>query len=447
MRRCSVFMKKILLVLASIFICLAFSGCSGYITDAESLMHPPLMSEEQEKLNAALTKVAGENYTLKYPETGETNSAFIFEDLDGDGEDEAMAFYSSVDESTRINILKRTDDDWESVYEAAGFSGEIKSIDFAEIDKDGTSILVKWEDKIGVYRYENKRLETIYSETCDGAEIVDINSDGYSDIVVFKETDMNRSLFSVIYSEGYGVTVTEDISIHAQYDNIISAKTGNLDNNKKAYFIDSSIYEGVYLTEIITLEDGKPNRYTLADFVVYEEEEEEQETSSGTVIIIGGNLGKRGIFLRNTEVSCMDTNRDGIMEFPVEVREDYAKEKSSNIYYLQYMQVGEEEAYVVWNGIANTENGYLFALPIQWNERVTPSYSSLNNELVFSESETGKVIFKICAVPKSDYQDKYEDYILVAEDGTRNFYAKSFVDPEAPYYLDPEQYDEFFIFI
>ena len=441
-------MKKLFLVLAAALLVLAFSGCSVYETDTESLMRPPLMSEEQEKLNEALSKVAGENYTLKYPETGETNSAFVFKDLDMDGNKEAMAFYSSVDESTRINILKKEGDGWVSVYEAAGFSGEIKSIDFAEMDKNGTVLLVKWDDRIGVYRYKNNRLETIYSGNSSGATIADINKDGYSDIVVFKETDMNRSLFSVIYSDGAEVLMTEDISVHAQFDSIMSAKTAKLNSEKTAYFIDSVIYEGVYLTEIITLEEGELKRHTLADFVDYEEEEEEEPSeNSGTIIIIGGNLGKRGIFLRNTAVSCMDTNKDGIMEFPVEVREDYAKEKNSNIYYLQYMQVAEETAYPVWNGVANSENGYLFALPIQWNDRVTPSFNSLNNELVFSETETGKVVFKICMVQKSDYQDKYEDYTLAAEDGTRNFYAKSFVEPETPFYLEPEQYENFFIFI
>lgn len=442
-------MKKLFLVLAAVLLVLAFSGCSVYETDTESLMHPPLMSEEQEKLNEALSKVAGENYILKYPETGDTNSAFIFKDLDKDGKEEALAFYSSVDESTRINILKKTEDNWVSVYEAAGFSGEIKSIDFAEMDKNGTVILVSWEDRIGVYRFEKNRLETIYYESCNGASIADIDADGYSDIFVFKETDMSRSFFEVIRSGDSGIEVTESITVHAQFDSIVSAKTGNLGNGTNALFIDSAIYEGVYLTEIITLTEEKPKRYTLADFVIYEDEEEEEETenTSGTIIIVGGNLGKRGIFLRNTAVNCMDTNNDGIMEFPVEVREDYAKEKNSKLYYLQYMQVAEETAYPVWNGVANTENGYIFALPVQWNDRVTPSYNSLNNELVFSETETGEVVFKICMVQKNDYQDKYEDYTLAAEDETRNFYAKSFVEEGTPFYLDPKQYEEFFIFI
>ena len=128
-------MKKILLFVASAILALAFSGCNVFETDTEALMKPPVFSEEQEKLNAALTEVIGESYILKYPKNGEMNSAFIFRDLDSDGTEEAMAFYSLLGESTRINILKKENEEWVSVYEAAGFYGDIESVDFVRMDK------------------------------------------------------------------------------------------------------------------------------------------------------------------------------------------------------------------------------------------------------------------------------------------------------------------------
>ena len=111
------------------------------------------------------------------------------------------------------------------------------------------------------------------------------------------------------------------------------------------------------------------------------------------------------------------------------------------------MQLVDEEAKGAWNGIANTQDGYIFAVPAAWNERATLSFNSLDNEMVFIDKETSRVIFKICMSEKSDYQDKFEDYVLVAEDETRNFYVKSFVEPEDNFYLDPELYEKCFIFI
>ena len=93
-------MKKFLITAASLILCFVFSGCNVLEMDTEALMKPPVFTAEQEKLNAALTEVIGESYVLRYPKTGELNSAFIFKDLDGDGTEEAMAFYSVYDEST-----------------------------------------------------------------------------------------------------------------------------------------------------------------------------------------------------------------------------------------------------------------------------------------------------------------------------------------------------------
>ena len=70
-------MKKFLISVASIILCFVFSGCNVLEMDTEALMKPPVFTEEQEKLNAALTEVIGESYVLKYPEIGEPNPDVI----------------------------------------------------------------------------------------------------------------------------------------------------------------------------------------------------------------------------------------------------------------------------------------------------------------------------------------------------------------------------------
>ena len=165
-------------------------------------------------------------------------------------------------------------------------------------------------------------------------------------------------------------------------------------------------------------------------------------------MVIGTSYGKRGIYLRNTKVSCMDINGDGIIEFPVEVREDYAQEASEPVFYLEYMQYnGENDSIPVWHGIANTEKGYLFSAPKPWNEKTEILTGPSGNELVIVDTERDMELFKICAVLKSDYQDKYEDYVLAAKTETTNYYVKSFVGEEDNFYIAPEAYKDLFIFI
>ncbi len=440
-------MRKILLVLASLAFCLAFSGCTVFETDTEALMRPPVFSEEQAKLNEALTAVIGEDYSLKYPASGGTNSAFIFRDLDEDGTDEAMAFYSTADNNTRINILKRSGEDWISVYEAAGFSGDIENIEFADVDEKSPAVIISWESEIGIYRFEENRLERLHGSECYGSETTDMDGDGFSDIIIFKGTNMDRSILNVFHLYDGKITLSEDVATHAEYSEIFSSEVGNLGSGKTAYFMDSEIYEGVYLTEILTVEGNTVIEQTIDDFVEDETASQEEEDPSGTIVIVGGNLGKRRIFTRNTAVYCMDINGDGIMEFPVEVRDDYAREASETVYYLEFMQYNGTVSAPVWHGVANSEAGYLFSVPVQWNSAAKVTIDSASGELCFRSIETGEEVLKIHTVLKSDYQDKYENYILAAENGEFNYYIEALAAEESNFYIDPADYQNCFTFI
>ena len=434
-------MKKLLFVIAAMMVCLGFSGCTVFETDTEALMKPPVFNEEQEKLNSALANILGESYVLRYPESGETNSAFVFHDLDGDGTEEAMAFYSILDDNTRINVLKKDGEDWISVCEAPGFYGEIKKVDFAETEKNRCSIVVSWEKEVGIFSYKSQRLETLYKTDCEGAYIADIDGNGFSEIVVFSGNTTGRNVVNIVYGEKGSVSTTDDTSVHAGYGKIFSGITGELYEGKNMIFVDSEIYDGVYLTEMLALEEGAAKRYFISDFV----ESEPEEIPGYEGVVLGGNYGKRRIFLRNTKVFCMDTNRDGMIEMPVEYRDDYAHEASDELFFLQYVQYNGEKPEVVWNGAANTESGYLFSVPENWNEKYTISFGPAG-EFVFSDKKSGKPVFEIFSVSKNDYQDKYEDYVLAAEDETNNYYIKSGIDPESAFYIDPENYRECFIF-
>ncbi|MBQ7124575.1 MAG: hypothetical protein IJO01_08225 [Oscillospiraceae bacterium] len=438
------------LICAVLAFCMAFSGCTVFETDTEALMQPPVFSEEQEKLNAALTKVAGEGYNLKYPASGGSNSAFIFKDLDDDGVDEAMAFYSTDGSNTRINVLKQNEEGWVSVYEAAGFTGDIMNIEFADIDKNSPAVIISWADEIGIYRFENNRLKELHSSECYGSDIVDMDGNGFSDVVIFKGSAMDRNVVNIFRIYENKPAVTEDVIIHAEYSGIYSSKTGDIGDGRTAYFIDCSISEGVYLTEMIIIEENTAKEFTIDDFVedeTAEVPETPEESDGSTIIIIGGSLGKRRIFTRNTAVSCMDTNGDGIMELPVEVRDDYAQEASDTVYYLEYMQYNGVNSVPAWHGVANTESGYLFTLPRPWNSAATAVIDSASGELSFVSAENGETVLRVHTVLKSDYQDKYEDYVLAAESEDHYFYVEALADPESNFYIDPITFEDCFILI
>lgn len=436
--------RKILLFLAALALAFAFSGCGTFEIDTEALMTPPSLTEEQTKLHFALSQVIGENYHLKYPSGDVASSAFMFSDLDGDGTEEALAFYSLDDENTRINILRKQGSDWISIYEAAGSSGDIQSVRFVELDRENL-LVVQWNQEAGVYRFVGDRLETLYSSLCDGIDIADLSGDGYGDILIFSNAFNGRSNLRIIYGDNGEMLVTEGVDLNAEYGMVYSTAVGDVGDGKIGYFIDAKLHDNIYLTEIITLEKEKARRYTIADLIPYEPEEE-PENSGGITLIT--RYGPRGIYTRNTPAKCLDLNGDGIIEFPVEIREDAASQENKNYFYLQYMRFNGENSDPVWSGFVDPEEGFGFKLPESWAENVGISYNEAYGEYRFTAKESTTEVLRLRVAPKNEYQDRFEeDYVLLGENQTKVFSAFVPINADEPFYLDPSALKTRFSFI
>lgn len=104
-------------------------ACSGFNPVTEELMKPPRLTAEQKEIDDALhDAVIASNISFKYPKTGDYRSAFVFHDIDGDGEEEAIVFYAvNFNDYTRLSIMDRIDGQWRSVCEKAASTGTLSS--------------------------------------------------------------------------------------------------------------------------------------------------------------------------------------------------------------------------------------------------------------------------------------------------------------------------------
>ena len=87
-------------------------------------------------LRTALERGLGtDDFTLKYPISGENRSAYILCNLDDESSNEAVVFYQLTGTDTiRMNILDQNDQgEWESVYDMAGAGDDIYTVDLATI--------------------------------------------------------------------------------------------------------------------------------------------------------------------------------------------------------------------------------------------------------------------------------------------------------------------------
>ena len=125
-------MLKYLKTAAAALVVMLLSGCT-FGTSIDTLMAPPKLSLEQEQIYNALTDAAGSSISLKYPKSGKYLSAFIVEDIDGDGGREAVVFYeknslAAPENTLRINILDSENGKWRSVYDTPADGSEIERV-------------------------------------------------------------------------------------------------------------------------------------------------------------------------------------------------------------------------------------------------------------------------------------------------------------------------------
>lgn len=388
------------LALAMVF---SLSACSGLDLDAESLMEAPSLTAEQAKLKEAISLVAGDGYSPKFPSNGEYSSAFMFYDIDGDGADEALAFYSVQDGSVKANILRFDGTDWRSQYEIPGAGNDVECVYFADVGDGFVSIVIKWESEIGIYHIDGNALDTVYSASCDGVVIYDMDRDGNDDIVMFSGSIFLRPNVRIMYSRDGKLMDPETVYINSRYSEIFSMEFGPMGNGQYGLFLEAEIHEGTYITEIITFDGTTADCYTVTRNVEYDEAGDEESAK----VTLEMNES-RGYYARTSPYVSCDIDGDGIVEIPVEIRRPGDVSVENGFYYLDYMRYDGTELSTVWHGFESAEDAFRISLPARWDEDITASKSSNENEYVF-EKYDGTEIMRIKVMKSTEYRDIYDN--------------------------------------
>ena len=79
-------------------------------------MKPPKATGERQEIYSVLEEKANYQLTLRYPKAGEYRSAIVMKDVTGDGNDEAIAFYTrGEDPYTIVSVISETEGVWTEI--------------------------------------------------------------------------------------------------------------------------------------------------------------------------------------------------------------------------------------------------------------------------------------------------------------------------------------------
>lgn len=306
--------KKAMIVILTLALLLAASGCSLYEGEISDLFQPPRLGEEQQALLDALKSVIGAEYTLKHPHTGPIRSSVIFADMDGDGSDEAAVFCLLGGMTTvQLHFFDSVDDEWRQITEINADCSEIYRCELADIDGDGAfELAVGWDISLGesprsaeasvkglsIYGFSEDGYKQLFSAPYSYMLKVNLNSDAADEIAVIStsgdpdvEGETPKTTFTVIESSNGAIVAEKSAELYSGVSSYVSMLSGKIGEGSPAVFLDARLNSGEYVTQVI-------------------------QYSGDSLDLLFPALSDNPT-LRANAVYCMDIDQDTIVEFPI----------------------------------------------------------------------------------------------------------------------------------
>lgn len=131
-------LRALLLVLAAVVL---FAACQPLnFQNVNDLMRAPALAPGQGgEIQQALAAALGEEPQYKFPREGDRLTPLILADLDGDGLEEALLFYTYSQASNAcIALLAQREGQWVFLQEFEGKNSEVASVDVVDMWGDGS---------------------------------------------------------------------------------------------------------------------------------------------------------------------------------------------------------------------------------------------------------------------------------------------------------------------
>lgn len=440
-------MKKLIITIFVILVCTSLVFGIYNIKSFESLIRPPKLGGENSELQQAFEKTVAlsDGIIMKNPLDGEYTSTYLFYDLNDDGTDEALVFYSDLSEDSLacVNIFKKINDKWSFVSKIKGKSEEIYQVDFADFNGDGIcELILSWKSSeyidslnsseyspmgnrlLSIYSYSETSTKLLKTESYSNYYIDDFDKDNTDDLflvnISLTDQEKNTSGRLISFNDDYSVSQDKSIVMTGMLNifNIVSDSV--IEDNKSVtrIFIDGTISENAVITEVVNIIQ---NSFEVS-LPLYEQNQSTQPSS-----------------LRDSKTSSFDFDFDGEVEIPTLEKLPYSEfilkdsEEKGQINLTVWQELKKSKLSVDEKCIYNSSFKYMFTFPSNWINNITAVYDYNNDTLTFYRvGKTGKTdewIFSIKAFYIANWTKDDFDYVKFAE--TQSYvYGYKFHDDE-----------------
>ena len=412
------------------FLMLSLSGC--FFRSVDQLYTVPQPSKDYQALQERLAEVVAQGGEYAAPQSGDMIQSVQLQDLDGDGRQEAIAFFRFAGEEKplKIYIFRQTGDAYEEVAVIEGAAAVINSVDYVQMDDDRyKEIVVSWQlstiRTLAVYSVGLNQADELMRTDYDSYKLVDLDQDNQQELVVFRTPPdaVPRAEFynfdGVLSLAGEasissGAFLSGEGNIKSEY--FTSLQTGYLAGRVPAIFATAAYGVNGSITDIFACHDGRFRNITM-----------DPETGESVSTI-----------RYYTPPAVRDVNGDGIMEVPQ--TEPLDKDNPANFWLVRWQQFDMEgNAQTVSACYYNDRDSWYFTIPEEWCEHLVLSRNDLTSSgeraVTFSWREGNGdpapflTIYKLTGTNRATRAKRGKRFIITprgAEDST--IYAAEFRD-------------------
>ena len=364
-------MKKWMAALLALGMVLALAGCTmpKLTLDPEELYALPELPERYTALNKQLSAIQESGAEYAAPVSGSNIQPVQMVDLDGDGREEALAFFRQSDGEKPLKIYVFTDngDSYAQTAVIEGSGLAVYSIAYSDMNGDGRmEIIVGWRvsmelQALAVYALEPDGARELMRTNYVKYAVADLNSDGTQEMTVFRaDQDGVGAADCYVWKNGtlaLGSTIRVSMTM-AELSQQGKVTVGTLRSGEPALFVTGVADGARAITDVLLLRNSE---------------------LSNSVLSLTTGVSRESSRFRS--LYPMDINGDGITEIPRTVPLSPGEQEtdvSQRVDWISYDAAGTASR--VLSTYHAMEDGWYLQLPEGWAESILVGRSAATDE-------------------------------------------------------------------
>jgi len=370
------YVKKLLCLLCMSLALLLLGGCSLKFGDGLLLL--PKVPTEYVQLQQQLNAILQDGAVYAVADSGTNRQAVQLVDLDGRGDEEALAFFRTETGAYQVYAFRKEGEQYTRIGMAEGYGTSLRAIYYPTLGEGRLGLAMCWGFDEGgtygmtVYDFADGGMNVLMDIQYADVVIEDIDGDGAQEMA-FAVRDSVTGMYSarVCQFRDGQYRVLYEVPMCLEVRSVASMRFGKVDRNQVGLYIDSLATTGGYVTDLIWYDGRMAANRTI-----------DQASGSGAKT------------WRPASVFCADISGDGRLDVPVSHTFSYEPneaEQRSRLDWVNYDELGDETQ--VSSTLHRTGENWYMVWPESWGDQVrvdTFSTVTLSQTVCWQQGEEGQ---------------------------------------------------------